>query len=292
MSLSKRNKRGFFIVLFLLLVVSYTPRVINSFHKTSDFKFTHQQLIIAEEELVVKKDKSKKRKITKKKKKTFKRLDRMTDPNTLTKEDWVNLGLSDKQAESLLRFAKRGLRSNEDIKKIYVLPEELYNLIVDSLYYPENFKNSQKIEYSSHNNHNKTKADFIPVELNNATQEELETIPGIGPFFAKNIIKRRVELGGFATKEQLLEIWKFDKNKFEEVNRFIFVDKSKIRKININLATIDELKMHPYISYKVANSIVKMREMKGDYQNLEDIQESKLINEELYIKLLPYIKLE
>jgi len=288
MSISKRNKRGFFVVLFVLIIVSYTPRIINSFNDTPDFKFTHQQLLNAEKELVVKSEKAKNKKYPKKKKRKYKKLSCKTDPNLLSKDDWMNLGLSEKQATSLLRFSERGLKSNEDLKRIYVLPEKLYNLIADSLFYPE-IKNEYKKNSFSESD---IKVSFVPVELNNASQEDLETIPGIGPFFAKNILKRRDELGGFSNKKQLLDIWKFDQEKYDEINEFVFIDKTSIHKINLNLATIDELKNHPYISYKVANSIVKMREMRNGYQSVDEIQESKLIDQELYTKLLPYIELE
>jgi len=289
MSLSKRNRRGFFIVLLLLLIVSYTPRIINAFNKSPDFKFSHQQLIEAEKELKIKAEKSKKNKYSKhSKKKKYIGLTEKTDPNTLSKSDWIKLGVSKKQASSIINFSKRGLRSNADLKKIYVLPTELYDLIKDSLIYPEiknNFSKTNQYEESSDD------IKFIAIELNGSTQEELETIPGIGPFFAKNILKRKKELGGFSNKQQLLEIWKFDQVKYDEINDFIFVDKETIDKININLASIDELKIHPYISYKVANSIVKMREMRGGYEDINEVTESMLINEELYIKLLPYLEL-
>ncbi len=291
MSLSKRNKRGFFIVLLFVLIVSYTPRIINAFSTSSSYTFSHEELIEADSKLAVKKEDYKKfkkgeKKISKKKK--YKGLAKSTDPNLLTKEDWISLGLSEKQADALLRFAKRGLKSNEDLKKIYVLPEELYLLIKDSLFYPEIENSFDKKEHIQKNE----KTNFVAVEINSANQETLETIPGIGPFFAKNIIQRRNELGGFNSKQQLLEIWKFDQEKLNEINDFVIIDKTKIVKININLANVDELKKHPYISYKVANSIVKMRERKGEYKEMNEIKESMLINEELYSKLLPYLKLK
>ena len=288
MPLSKRNSRGFFIVLLLLLVVSYTPRLINAFNESSDFKFTHQQLIEAEKDIVVKVERSRKDKDSKKKKKKYIGLIKRTDPNTLTEVDWIAMGVSKKQASSIFNFSKRGLYSNDDLKKIYVLPDELYKLIKDSLFYPETKKDYVK-KYKNEESNRKTK--FIAVELNSSSQEELETIPGIGPFFAKNIIKRKKELGGFSNKEQLLEIWKFDQVKYDEIKDFIIVEKERVHKININLASIDELKIHPYISYKVANSIVKMRKMKGEYHDVSEVEESMLINEELYIKLLPYLEL-
>ena len=289
MSISKRNKRGLFIVLIFFLLVAYTPRILNSLNSSPDFKFTQEELLKADKELTVLSKKESTSKFKKKQKKKYKRLSRMTDPNTLSQHDWIDLGVTEKQAESILRFSKRGLRSNEDVKKIYVLPDELFILIKDSLFYPV-FKSELK------NNDSGVKKissePFSIVELNGASLEELESIPGIGPFYAKNILQKKEEFGGFSNKQQLLEIWKFDQEKLDEIQEFVFINSSRITKLNINLATIDELKTHPYISYKVANSIVKMRDMRGGYQSIDEIQESKLINAELFIKLSPYIELE
>ena len=61
--------------------------------------------------------------------------------------------------------------------------------------------------------------------------------------------------------------------------------------MNINEAEIDALKKHPYISYKVANSIVKMRNVHGPYKELEDLLKSVLIDQELFAKIQPYLTL-
>ena len=129
------------------------------------------------------------------------------------------------------------------------------------------------------------------IELNTANVEELQSVPGIGPFFAKMIIKKRLELGGFSSKEQLLEVYKMEKDKYEEIQKYLRVNPEIIVLLNINTATIEELYKHPYIDYKVANSIVKMREQKGTYKSIEELKESFLISRELYQKLKPYVYL-
>ena len=161
-------------------------------------------------------------------------------------------------------------------------------MIKDSLIYPD-----AKYDKWDKEKFQKEEAQLpkkiILVDISTADQEELESIPGIGPFFAKKIIEYRIKLGGYLSKSQLLEIWKFDQEKLNEIDEFLNLSKIELKKININKAELEELKNHPYISYSVANSIIKMREMKGGYFDVVEIKKSKLISEELYQQIVPYI---
>jgi DNA uptake protein ComE-like DNA-binding protein len=132
---------------------------------------------------------------------------------------------------------------------------------------------------------------FSRIELNGANQEKLEEIPGIGAFFAKNILKHRDRLGGFLRKEQLLEIWKFDIEKLNSIEQYIEVDSEKIRRIELNTISVEELKDHPYLNWSSANSIIKIRAQKGRFKSIEEIKESVLIDEEMFEKLKPYLTL-
>jgi DNA uptake protein ComE-like DNA-binding protein len=57
------------------------------------------------------------------------------------------------------------------------------------------------------------------------------------------------------------------------------------------LATVEELKNHPYIRWNIANSIVKMRLQKGNFNSINDLLESKLITIEIFEKIKPYLTL-
>ena len=65
------------------------------------------------------------------------------------------------------------------------------------------------------------------MELNTAVKDDLLKIKGIGPYFAKKIIEYRTLLGGYVFKEQLLELWKMDAEKFLRIEESLIVDSNK-----------------------------------------------------------------
>lgn len=211
------------------------------------------------------------------------------DPNLYTAEEWMALGLSEKQAAVILKFSKRGLRSNEDLRKIFVISDELFALVKDSTVYPVRTYGEPAVAVSGGEKPYAEKP--VMVELNTATEEELLKVKGIGPFFARQILKRRDQLGGYTSTAQLLEVWKMDEEKLAVIQPSVTVNLRAVRKININSATAEELKAHPYIGYSVANSIVKVREQYGPYQSIDGLKKSVLVTDELLSSLRPYLEI-
>lgn len=284
MPISKRNRRGLLLLLCIAALISYTPRIIAAYSDDDEIQISFEELEKIEEEIDEKREYKKE---SKKKKKVwaskFQRPSQAFDPNEYQEEDWLKLGLSKKQVDVVLNFSKRGLKSNEDLKKIFVISSDLFDLIKDSTFYPE-FEAKKQFEPLP-------EKEFIKVDINTADIENLKSIPGIGDFYAKKIVEYREELGGYNDPKQLLEIWKFDDEKYEQISGKIILSEGNIKAININSCSIDELKNHPYISYKVANSIVKMRMANGNYNMIEDVLESKLIDRELFLKIKNYLKI-
>lgn len=63
-----------------------------------------------------------------------------------------------------------------------------------------------------------------PLNLNKATQAELELLPGIGSVLAEAILDYRDSFGGFSTKEQLKEVTGIGEKRYAAVEALITVE--------------------------------------------------------------------
>ncbi|HSE41443.1 MAG TPA: helix-hairpin-helix domain-containing protein [Acidobacteriota bacterium] len=61
------------------------------------------------------------------------------------------------------------------------------------------------------------------VNINTATQSELESLPGIGPSLAKKIIEFRQKNGGFKNPSDLMAVQGIGEKKFEQLKSLISV---------------------------------------------------------------------
>lgn len=287
MPLSKRNRRGVLILFITGAVICFSPRILAGLQTAESLDISFEEAKVVESKITERKQELSKKKKKKRKKRVYKIPNQKFDPNDYQVADWMKLGLSEKQANVIVRFSERGLRSNDDLEKIYVLPTELFDLIKDSTYYTNGYLFQHKEEISE----KKKERGKIILPLNQSDAEALQTIPGIGPYFSRKIIHYREKLGGYVRKEQLLEIWKLDIEKYEEIKGYLELGATDTRKLSINSASIDELKAHPYINYNIANSIVKLRAQNGPFEQLEDIKQSRLIDEITYRKIKPYLSL-
>jgi DNA uptake protein ComE-like DNA-binding protein len=130
------------------------------------------------------------------------------------------------------------------------------------------------------------------LELNTIDSLELISINGIGPFYASQIINYRNKLGGFYKREQLMEIWKMKEETYQILMESLIIDTSTLQKIHLNTVSFEKLKNHPYLSYSQANSIVKMRTQLGRFDSIISIKKSKLINDDTFLRVRPYLSLD
>ena len=282
--ISKRSKRGLLVLILASLGLIFFPRVYMFFQKEEAFVINSEQ--IAEFERTHRKFEKRNYSNYYSKKKKYKAPDSKFNPNTYKLSDWINLGLSEKQSVVILKFTARGIYTEEDLKRIFVIPEVLFELIRDSVVYPERFQNTPNQE-----SFKKQAKQITLINLNTADTTEFMKIYGIGAFYAKQIIRYREKLGGFFTIEQLLEVWKMTPETYEKIKDHVFISEKDVKRININSVTIEVLNAHPYLKWNQANSIVKMRIQRNGFKNIEEIKESVLIDSETYEKLFPYLSL-
>jgi DNA uptake protein ComE-like DNA-binding protein len=126
------------------------------------------------------------------------------------------------------------------------------------------------------------------VDINTADSLALLDVKGIGPTFASRIIKYRNLLGGFVKKEQLLEVYGFDKEKYDGIKNQVKVA-GQHTIINLNTATFKELSRHPYIKYNLTKAIFALKNKLGTFKAVDDIKQIDLVTAELYNKLAPYL---
>ncbi|PJB14273.1 MAG: hypothetical protein CO118_09445 [Flavobacteriales bacterium CG_4_9_14_3_um_filter_32_8] len=206
------------------------------------------------------------------------------DPNTISKEQWGNLGFKDWQIKVIFNYKEKGgkWKTKADVKKIYGLAEADYLKLEPFILLPDAISPSEKVTSK--------KAYTTKVNINTATANELTNLKGIfSEKYAEIIIKYRTELGGFVRKEQLKEVWNLKEETYNEFINQVELGNNLPKQLNINKASAEELKVHPYINWNIANAIVKYRKSNGNFKKVEDIKKIQIIDAETFLKIAPYL---
>jgi competence protein ComEA len=209
------------------------------------------------------------------------------DPNTLNQQGWEDFGLTPKQAKAIINYRSKGgkFRKAEDLKKMYTIRPELYEMLKPHVQISDTI---QRPVYQNYSKATFTKKPLSIYELNALDTTEMQAINGIGPAFARRIFKYRERLGGFAQPEQLLEVFGIDSVHYEQIRPQIRIDEGLLRKININTADFETLRQHPYLRYKQVNAIIEYRKQHGNYSSFADLKKVAILPAETVDKLVPY----
>lgn len=213
------------------------------------------------------------------------------DPNTLDDEGWKRLGLREKAVATIQRYVSKGgrIKVADDIRKIWGLHEdEIAQLL------PYIKIETQVVDNTASRTPVKNTVDPANhvIDINEADSTAFISLPGIGPGYAKRIIKFRDKLGGFIQVNQVAETFGLPDSTFQKIKSHLKISNATVRKINVNTATLEALKEHPYIRYQTANAIIQYRTQHGLFTATTDLKKIQLVTDELYEKIAPYINIQ
>ncbi len=159
------------------------------------------------------------------------------DPNTATVEELQRLGFTEKQAQSIDNYRLKGgkFRRKTDFAKSFVVADSVYRRLEPFI-------------------------DIPLIDLNTADSAAFTTLPGIGGYFAAKMVEYREQLGGYSYKEQLMDIYRFDGDKYGGLEDLICIDPSYTKPYPLWTLSEEELALHPYIGTYAAHGIVVFRE--------------------------------
>jgi len=132
------------------------------------------------------------------------------------------------------------------------------------------------------------------LEINRASIEEFDLLPGIGIKTAEAIVQYRMDHGPFKRVEEIQEVPGLGIKTFERIKDFIYVEgdfkaEGKPVRINLNTATLEELASLPGIGEKIAQRILEYREKRGSFKNLEEIMEVSGVGRKTFEEIKDYL---
>jgi len=203
------------------------------------------------------------------------------NPNFISDYKGYKLGMSVEEIDRLMAFRKENkyVNSAEEFQEVTGISDSLLNKISPLFKFPDWKQNknnypTDKKDFSLKSFPKKEK--FAILDINEATQEDLIKIYGIGEGLSSRILKQKEILGSFVSMEQMKDIWGLSPEVINELNaHFKVVIPSNLKKINVNEASLKELSQFSYFKYGLAKQIVTYRSMNGNFNNIEDLAKIK-----------------
>lgn len=210
------------------------------------------------------------------------------DPDTVSVFTLKKFGMSERQAESMIRFRERagGFHQLSDLQKVRVLSPGLLEKWTPYLRFSERKNDSAITQRTVHSG----KQMYHQVDINNADTLLLQTLPLIGSGRAKAIVSYRERLGGYLHINQLLELKAIPDSVFRAIEKRVVCGKVPVRQLAINKLPADSIR-HPYLPKPLGRLIVSYREQHGPFTSLKDLENLPLVNAEILTKIAPYLNL-
>lgn len=218
------------------------------------------------------------------------------DPNTATIEDWTKLGIRQRTVETIKKYIAKGGKFYQpaDLKKIWGLSKDDADRLIPYVTIKNPAKEQPAYEKKIYpkRSYSYTPHAINKVDINAADSTAYIALPGIGSKLSKRILSFRDKLGGFYSIDQVGETFLLPDSTFQKIKPYLTMSNSSVKKININTSSIDEMKIHPYIRYYLANAIFQYRQQHGAFNSVEQVKKILIVTDDIYLKVFPYLAVE
>jgi competence protein ComEA len=187
------------------------------------------------------------------------------DINTATAEHLKNIpGMDESLAQSVVdyRQANGPFSSVDDLSQVQGMDQQKIDSVKDYL-----------------------TADKI--NLNTATAEHLQVIPGMDQALAQGIVDYRQANGPFSSVDDLSQVQGMDQQKIDSIKEHVSTDK-----INLNTATAEHLQVIPGLDESLAQNIVEYRQANGPFGSVDDLSQVSGITEDKLSTIREHVSVE
>ena len=201
------------------------------------------------------------------------------DPNQIGFGELLQLGLSERVARTWISYRNSGgkFNSKQDVLKVYGLRASEFDRLEPYISMPSP---DRPVE---------AKREVVKLELNGSDSLQLREIYGVGPVFARRIIRYRDLLGGYYKREQLKEVYGMSEAQYEEIIGKVCIDSSRLSRMDLNRVERRTLSRHPYLTSYQADALMAYREYKGKWQDIGEILQNQLIPDSVFQRIRPYL---
>jgi len=227
------------------------------------------------------------------------------DPNTASAEDLMLLGLSERQASTLINYRNAGARFRKpgDLYRVYGIDSLFASTLIpwvsiegEESKVVERSERDLEAELSREDKKTveKTAEKSIGnpvslIDLNRCSAEDLVMLPGIGAVLSVRIIKYRDLLGGFVSPWQLYEVYGLDSATVDLISVSLKVSGNDVKTIDLDTCSWSRMARHPYLGSETARAIMKYRTLMGTTFTVDDLVRQRVISEAQAARMAPYV---
>lgn len=217
------------------------------------------------------------------------------DPNTADSTQLLRLGLQSWQVRAIYKYRNKGqvYCDKEDFSLVPGLTKGQFRRLEPYIRIGDDYKPAREIFAAARQDRHFGDTLQRPyklgqgetVDINTADTLLLRRVPGIGEYFSRRITGYRDRLGGYYSVQQLLEITDFP----AESLPYLTVSAAQLRLINVNTASFQQLRRHPYIGFNLARTITEHRRLHGRIASLDDLKLYRDFTPEVIARLQHYV---